>query len=111
MQPPTIGANASNGAFSALNFPKIQQSNPTNPSSSNNTSSKQQNKKLIPADLLPEFKAAIEGSDMTKVVLVDMLKRKFPQHSKDVLKDSLDAIAVRKGMLLKDRKWVLREGV
>ena len=74
------------------------------------TSAKQA-KKLIPLDLLLEFKAAVEGSDATKVVLVDILKRKFPKHSKDVLKDSLDAVAERKGVLLKDRKWVLKEGI
>lgn len=76
-----------------------------------NTMSVKQPKKLIPLDLLPEFKAAVEGSDMTKVGLVEMLKRRFPKQSKDVLRDSLDCVAERKGMALRDKRWVLREGV
>jgi chromatin assembly factor 1 subunit A len=31
--------------------------------------------RLVPADVLPAFKAAVNGSDMTKIALVESLKK------------------------------------
>jgi chromatin assembly factor 1 subunit A len=34
-------------------------------------------KRLIPPDQLPEFKAQVEGSDLTKIALIEALKKKY----------------------------------
>ena len=65
----------------------------------------------MPNELVEEFKKAVQGSDMTKVGLVEVLKKQFPKQSKDVLKDTLDAVAERIGGKLAEKRWVLREGV
>lgn len=33
-------------------------------------------KRMIPADQLPEFKRQVEGSDLTKIALIEALKKK-----------------------------------
>jgi chromatin assembly factor 1 subunit A len=34
-------------------------------------------RRLIPAEHLPEFKAEVEGSDLTKIALIEALKKKY----------------------------------
>ena len=63
--------------------------------------------KRIPDHLLPSFKAAISGSDLTKAGLIEILKKQFPKCSKDAIKDTLSAVAVREGAKEADKKWVL----
>ncbi len=65
-------------------------------------------KRLIPPELLPSFKDAVVGSDLTKIGLVEMLKKQFPKQSKDVIRDTLDAVAERVGTKLAERRWVLK---
>ena len=63
--------------------------------------------KQIPDHLLPSFKAAISGSDLTKAGLIEILKKQFPKCSKDAIKDTLSAVAVREGAKEVEKKWVL----
>ena len=65
-------------------------------------------KRLIPNELIDDFKAAVAGSDLTKIGLVEQLKKKFPKQSKDIIRDSLDTFAERVGEKLADKRWVLR---
>jgi len=63
--------------------------------------------KSIPGDLLPAFRAAVQGSDLTKAGLIEILKKQFPKCSKDSIKDTLSSIAVRQGAKESEKKWVL----
>lgn len=63
--------------------------------------------KLINPDLLPAFKQAIDGSDLTKAGLIEILKKQFPKVAKDVIKDTLGAVAQRCGTKEADKRWVL----
>lgn len=63
--------------------------------------------KLIGPDLLPAFKHAVEGSDLTKAGLIEILKKQFPKVAKDVIKDTLGAVAQRSGAKEADKRWVL----
>lgn len=63
--------------------------------------------KLISDDLLPAFKQAVSGSDLTKAGLIEILKKQFPKVSKDTIKDTLSTIAVREGAKEADKKWIL----
>ncbi|CRG87332.1 Chromatin assembly factor 1 subunit rlf2 [Talaromyces islandicus] len=62
--------------------------------------------KPFPPDQLAAFKEAVEGSDLTKAGLIEVLKKRFPKISKDTLKDTLTMVAVRVGQKEADKKWV-----
>ncbi|KAJ5620885.1 hypothetical protein N7510_004869 [Penicillium lagena] len=65
-------------------------------------------KRPFPPEQLDEFKKAVEGNDLSKIGLVEILKKKFPKVSKDTLKATLDQVAVRVGQKEADKKWVCR---
>ncbi|KGO68931.1 Chromatin assembly factor 1 subunit A [Penicillium italicum] len=65
-------------------------------------------KRPFPPDQLAEFKEAVEGSDLSKIGLVEILKKRFPKVSKDTLKATLDQVAARVGQKEVDKKWVCR---
>lgn len=64
---------------------------------------------MLPTEDLPAFKAAIEGSDLSKVGLIEVLKKAFPGSTGNAVKNTLEAIAKRgeKGQKEKDKRWVL----
>lgn len=66
-------------------------------------------KKMIPAEDLEAFKKAVDGSDMTKAGLVELLKKQFPKASKDAIRETLGKVAVRIGGKEADKRWVLRD--
>jgi chromatin assembly factor 1 subunit A len=63
--------------------------------------------KMIEADLLPVFRDAVSGSPLTKLGLIEVLKQQFHKCSKDAIKNTLEAIAVRQGGKEAEKKWVL----
>lgn len=65
--------------------------------------------KLIEPEFMTAFKQAIDGSDMTKAGLIEVLKKQFPKCSKDAIKDTLGAVAVRVGKKECEKKWQLVE--
>ncbi|KAI9802326.1 MAG: hypothetical protein M1833_001832 [Piccolia ochrophora] len=67
-------------------------------------------RRLIAQEQLEEFKLAIAGSDLTKAGLVEVLKKKFPKTSKDVIKDTLNAVASRVGVKEADKRWIIISG-
>ncbi|KAF2402932.1 hypothetical protein EJ06DRAFT_314881 [Trichodelitschia bisporula] len=64
-------------------------------------------KRMVPAEDLAAFKEAIDGSDMTKIALIEDLKRKFPKITKDAIVNTLGAVAVRVGSRAAEKKWKL----
>lgn len=65
--------------------------------------------KTVPDELLPAFKAAVSGSDLNKLAIVEILKKQFPSCSKDAIKGSLDQVAMRQGKKEADKRWVLHD--
>ncbi|PLB42378.1 putative chromatin assembly factor 1 subunit A [Aspergillus candidus] len=63
-------------------------------------------KRAFPADQLEEFKRAVDGSDLSKLGLIEILKKRFPKVSKEVLKETLNSVATRVGQKEVDKKWV-----
>ncbi|TGZ77180.1 hypothetical protein EX30DRAFT_398695 [Ascodesmis nigricans] len=66
-------------------------------------------KKLVPPEEMENFRAAIDGSDMTKAGLIEVLKKAFPRITKEAIKNTLDLVAERVGDRLDDKRWVLRK--
>lgn len=64
-------------------------------------------KRLIPHEHLAAFKSEVEGSDLTKIALIEALKKKFPKLPKDAIGNTLSAIAARVGPKEVEKRWVL----
>lgn len=62
---------------------------------------------LVPAEDLDAFKRAVEGSDMTKAGLIEVLKKQFPKIGKESIKQTLTKVAARVGDRERDKRWVL----
>ncbi|OOQ85574.1 putative chromatin assembly factor 1 subunit A [Penicillium brasilianum] len=65
-------------------------------------------KRPFPPEQLDEFRQAVEGSDLSKIGTIEILKKRFPKVSKETLKATLDQYAVRVGQKETDKKWVWR---
>jgi chromatin assembly factor 1 subunit A len=66
-------------------------------------------KKLVPQEDMPAFKQEIEGSNLSKVGLIEVLKKKFPGRSGAMIKSTLEIVAKRVGAKEADKRWVLIE--
>jgi chromatin assembly factor 1 subunit A len=64
-------------------------------------------KSTVPAEQLEDFKRAIEGSDMTKTGLIEVLKKQFPKIPKEAIKNTVGLVAERVGDKQDDKRWVL----
>ena len=80
--------------------------------------------KPIPPELLEDFKKAVDGSDLTKAGLIEVLKKKyavsllvdllsrltlnrFPQITKETVQETIALIAERTGKKEADKRWRL----
>lgn len=67
-------------------------------------------KKMLSPEDLPAFKAAVLGADvntLSKVGLIEVLKKRFPGRSGAAIKNTLEVVAERQGQKEKDKRWVL----
>ncbi|KAL2825928.1 chromatin assembly factor 1 subunit A-domain-containing protein [Aspergillus cavernicola] len=63
-------------------------------------------KRAFPVEQLGEFKTVVEGSNVSKIGLIEILKKRFPKVSKHTLKATLDSTAKRVGQKEAEKKWV-----
>jgi chromatin assembly factor 1 subunit A len=72
------------------------------------TSSKQvKPKRMIPSEQLQAFKDEVNGKDLTKIGMVEALKKVFPKLPKDAITNTLSVVAARVGPTEKEKRWVL----
>ena len=117
MQPPRVPLSCVNAPnhFQPIAYPFVSKPDPGSKNSENILHAgapklrKSANKalKMIPDEMLAAFKIEVEGSDLTKVGLIEVLKKRFPKASKDSIKDTLNVIAVREGAKGQEKKWKL----
>jgi chromatin assembly factor 1 subunit A len=101
MNPPRapLAQRTMNGLLNTLNTPQ---------QASNGTASKPTKaKRMIPPEQLPAFKAEIDGKDLTKIGMVEALKKVFPKLPKDAITNTLGIVAARIGPTEKEKRWVL----
>ncbi|KAL8658485.1 MAG: hypothetical protein Q9202_007548 [Teloschistes flavicans] len=72
------------------------------------SSSSKGTKRMVAPEVLEDFKRAVEGSDLTKAGLIEILKKQFPKQSKDAIKETLAVVAERVGLKEKDKKWMIK---
>ncbi|CAE7186870.1 hypothetical protein P3342_008628 [Pyrenophora teres f. teres] len=64
-------------------------------------------KRMVPPEQLPAFKAEVEGKDLTKIGMIEALKKVFPKLPKDAITNTLSVVAARVGPTEKEKRWVL----
>ncbi|KAF2023649.1 hypothetical protein EK21DRAFT_118559 [Setomelanomma holmii] len=101
MNPPRapLAQRTMNGLLNTLNTPQQP--------SSGTASKPVKAKRMIPSEHLPAFKAEIEGKDLTKIGMVEALKKMFPKIPKDAITNTLSVVAARVGPTEKEKRWVL----
>ncbi|OAL46863.1 hypothetical protein IQ07DRAFT_623772 [Pyrenochaeta sp. DS3sAY3a] len=113
----TVGRDATHGSNATMNPPRAPLQLRTGNgllntislqnSTSGSASKPAKAKRLIPNDQLPAFKAEIEGQDLTKLGMVEALKKAFPKLPKDAITNTLSLVAARVGPTEKEKRWVL----
>lgn len=101
MNPPRapLVQRSMNGLLNTLNGPqKSTAATPTKPAKT---------KRLVPTEQLPAFTAEIEGKDLTKIGMIEALKKAFPKLPKDAISNTLSVVAARVGPTEKEKRWVL----
>lgn len=66
-------------------------------------------KKLIPEEYMEVFKKAVEGNDLSKLGLIEVLNKSFKNLKKGEIKNTLERFAERKGLVEREKRWVWRE--
>ena len=101
MNPPRapLTQRTMNGLLNTLNTPQ------TTPPGSASKPAKA--KRMIPPEHLPAFKAEVQGKDLTKIGMVEALKKVFPKIPKDAITNTLSVVAARVGPTEKEKRWVL----
>lgn len=56
---------------------------------------------------MPAFKSAVQGSDLSKIGLIEVLKKKFPGRPAAAIKGTLETVAKRVGAKEVDKRWVI----
>jgi chromatin assembly factor 1 subunit A len=62
-------------------------------------------KKLLKEEDMPAFRAAVQDSNLSKVGLIEVLKKQFPGRSAAVIRATLEAVARREGVKEVDKRW------
>ncbi|KAH7396226.1 chromatin assembly factor 1 subunit A-domain-containing protein [Pyrenochaeta sp. MPI-SDFR-AT-0127] len=101
MNPPRapLAQRTMNGLLNTLNTPQ----HPLPRSASKSAKAK----RMIPTEQLPAFKAEIDGKDLTKIGMIEALKKVFPKLPKDAITNTLSVVAARVGPTEKEKRWVL----
>lgn len=66
-------------------------------------------KKLVPEEYMEAFKNAVEGSDLSKIGLIEVLNKSFKGVKKGDIKNTLERFAERKGVVEREKRWVWKE--
>ncbi len=115
MAPPRIPLHVMNGAnnlpvgaYSLVDPLKSQSPAPTTPSLVKAKTAP--SGKPIPPEMLDEFKEAVDGSNLTKTGLIEVLKKRFPKLTRNTVVETLAMTATRVGKKEADKVWKLNDG-
>lgn len=120
MHPPRLPLNPMKGTSAHINGPSAKTVKmfgliaPTSSKSSSSSTTPGKaassgSKKLVAPDEMPAFKLAVQGSELSKVGLIEVLNKQFPKSSKGCIKNTLEAFAKREGGKEAEKRWVWRE--
>lgn len=101
MNPPRapLAQRTMNGLLNTLNTPSVPQAG--------SSAKPAKAKRMVPSEQLPAFKAEVDGKDLTKLGMIEALKKAFPKLPKDAISNTLSVVAARVGPTEKEKRWVL----
>ncbi|KAI4249514.1 MAG: hypothetical protein L6R42_008956 [Xanthoria sp. 1 TBL-2021] len=112
MDPPRIPLTTMNHANLPIQYPTSALDGlktPTSTPALHPNKISKPSKRIVAPEVMEDFKRAVDGSDLTKAGLIEILKKQFPKQSKDAIKDTLGIIAERVGPKEKDKRWVVKD--
>ncbi|KFY43522.1 hypothetical protein V495_03910 [Pseudogymnoascus sp. VKM F-4514 (FW-929)] len=118
MQPPRLPLNPMKGTSAHVNGPSAKTvkmfglsvaPSTSKPSSSAKSASGSGTKKLVAPEEMDAFKLAVQGSELSKLGLIEVLNKQFPKSSKGCIKNTLEVFAKREGGKEAEKRWVWRE--
>ena len=125
MEPPRIPLNPVNRQNTILPVPATWKDRPLDPSAT--TKASKPTPRLLPPELMEDFKKVVQGNDLTKLGLLEVLKKqyfspvplqlpptdrsRFPKQPKDSIRHTLEHIAERVGSKVQEKQWVLKSGL
>ncbi|KAI9676346.1 MAG: hypothetical protein M1817_000503 [Caeruleum heppii] len=68
-------------------------------------------KSAINLEDIEQFKDVVQGSDLTKAGLIEVLKKRFPKIPKDTIKEILNTVGRREGTKEAEKRWVVLDRV
>lgn len=80
-----------------------------NPPKSSRGKDSNKPKVLLDAKDIPEFLEAVKGSNLTKLGLIEVLKKQNPSWKGAAVKGTLEALCKRVGAREADKRWVVVE--
>ncbi|RDW84539.1 hypothetical protein BP6252_02129 [Coleophoma cylindrospora] len=111
MDPPRLPLHAvkGNNLFSTLSSKPVKPafSSPQPQSTPLASATAKPHKKMITDDAMEGFKREVAGSDLSKIGLVEVLKKKFPKQTGAAIKETLETIAKRVGTKQAEKRWVI----
>ncbi|KFY43215.1 hypothetical protein V494_02066 [Pseudogymnoascus sp. VKM F-4513 (FW-928)] len=101
------GPSAKTVKMFGLTAPSSSKSSPSGTSAPGSKSSG--TKKLVAPEEMAAFKLAVQGSELSKLGLIEVLNKQFPKSSKGCIKNTLEVFARREGGKEAEKRWVWRE--
>jgi chromatin assembly factor 1 subunit A len=109
MEPPRVPLNAMKSTNATVNGPNkplklFSTSDVAKPAAQGSNTAP---KKLVCAEDMPAFRQAIDGSELSKLGLIEVLNKQFSKISKSTIKSTLETIAKRVGSKEAEKRWML----
>ena len=105
---PTSSSGASSKPIKPFFAPASSIPHPPQPATALSKDTKP--KKLLPPEEMQRFKEAVEGNNLSKVGLIEVLKKQFPNAKAAAIKGTLEVVAKRVGQREADKRWVIVDG-
>jgi chromatin assembly factor 1 subunit A len=115
MEPPRMPLNAIKSTSAGMNSPNNKAANLFNTSETKRAASRvivsaqHPPKKLVSMEDMLAFKEAVQGSELSKLGLIEVLNKQFSKIPKSTIKYTLEIIAKRVGTKESEKRWVLIE--
>lgn len=112
MNPPRAPLHPMKGTSASVNGPSgktVKMFGLSMVSDGKSASKSQGPKKFVAAEDMKAFRDAVEGSELSKIGLIEVLNKQFGKVSKSSIKNTLEAFARREGVKEVDKRWVWKE--
>lgn len=115
MNPPRVPLHPMKGTSASVNGPSAKTvkmfglSTSSDSKSASTSHTSKGPKKFVAAEDMKAFRDAVQGSELSKIGLIEVLNKQFSKVPKSSIKNTLEAFARREGVKEVDKRWVWKE--